>query len=179
QRAERTVRAEAEPAVGLAIHHVRGWFELARGRDADALAAFQAADRLAGRLAEPNLMVLPNRAFLVQTLVRLGETPGRRAGPGRPRRPGPRQRGHAHQPGDAAARPGQHTRSARRARPGPGRLRTGTLPGRLRTGTLAVPVGSAVLAGGDRPGRARRFPRRRQRCGARARPGRTRRRAVV
>jgi len=74
QRAERTVRAEAEPAVGLAIHHVRGWFELARGRDADALAAFQAADRLAGRLAEPNLMVLPNRAFLVQALVRLGET---------------------------------------------------------------------------------------------------------
>src|SRR5262245_35492928 len=74
ERAERTVRAEAEPAVGLAIHHVRGWLELARGRDADALAAFQAADRLAGRLAKPNLMVLPNRAFLVQTLVRLGET---------------------------------------------------------------------------------------------------------
>jgi LuxR family maltose regulon positive regulatory protein len=74
QRAERTVRADAEPAVGLAIHHVRGWFELARGRDADALAAFQAADRLAGRLAKPNLMVLPNRAFVVQTLVRLGET---------------------------------------------------------------------------------------------------------
>jgi LuxR family maltose regulon positive regulatory protein len=73
-RAERTLRAEAEPAVGLAIHHVRGWFELARGRDADALAAFQAADRLAGRLAKPNLMVLPNRAFLVQALVRLGET---------------------------------------------------------------------------------------------------------
>jgi LuxR family maltose regulon positive regulatory protein len=74
QRAERIVRAEAEPAMGLAIHHVRGWFELARGRDADALAAFQAADRLAGRLANPTLMVLPNRAFLVQTLVRLGET---------------------------------------------------------------------------------------------------------
>src|SRR5215813_14138874 len=74
QRAERTVRAEAEPAVRLAIHHVRGWFELTRGRDADALAAFQAADQLAGRLANPNLMVLPNRAFVVQTLVRLGET---------------------------------------------------------------------------------------------------------
>jgi LuxR family maltose regulon positive regulatory protein len=74
ERAERIVRAEAEPAVGLAIHHVRGWLELARGRDADALPAFQAADRLADRLAKPNLMVLPNRAFLVQTLVRLGET---------------------------------------------------------------------------------------------------------
>src|SRR5262249_62391031 len=72
--AERTARAEAEPAVGLAIPPVRGWLELARGQDADALAAFQAADRLSVRLAEPNLMVLPNRALLVQTLVRLGET---------------------------------------------------------------------------------------------------------
>jgi LuxR family maltose regulon positive regulatory protein len=74
QRAERTLRAEAEPAVGLAIRSHRGLFELARGRDADALAAFQAADRLAVRLAEPSMTVLPNRSYLVQTLVRLGET---------------------------------------------------------------------------------------------------------
>src|SRR6516165_2456140 len=74
QRAERTLRAEAEPAVGLAIHSQRGLLELARGQDADALATFQAADQLAGRLAEPSLMVLPNRSFLVQTLVRLGQT---------------------------------------------------------------------------------------------------------
>ena len=74
RRAERTLRAEAEPAVGLAIHSQRGLLELARGQDADALAAFQAADRLAGRLAEQSLMVLPNRSFLVQTLVRLGRT---------------------------------------------------------------------------------------------------------
>ena len=74
QRAERTLRAEAEPTVGLAIRSQRGLLELARGQDADALAAFQAADQLAGRLAEPSLMVLPNRSFLVQTLVRLGQT---------------------------------------------------------------------------------------------------------
>jgi LuxR family transcriptional regulator, maltose regulon positive regulatory protein len=74
QRAERTLRAEAEPAVGLAIRAQRGLLELARGQDADALAAFQAADRLSVRLAEPSIMVLPNWSFLVQTLVRLGET---------------------------------------------------------------------------------------------------------
>src|SRR5215468_8047311 len=74
QHAERTLRAEAEPAVGLGIRLTRGLLELARGRDADALAAFQAADRLAGHLAEPSPGVLPNRAFLVQTLARLGET---------------------------------------------------------------------------------------------------------
>jgi LuxR family transcriptional regulator, maltose regulon positive regulatory protein len=74
QDAERTLRAEAEPAGALKIRSHRGLLELARGRDADALAAFQAADRLAGRLAEPNLMAIANRSFLVQILVRLGET---------------------------------------------------------------------------------------------------------
>jgi LuxR family maltose regulon positive regulatory protein len=74
QRAERTLRAEAEPAVGLLIRWARGVLELARGRDADALAAFQAADQLAGRLAEPSYMAPANRAFLVHALVRLGET---------------------------------------------------------------------------------------------------------
>ena len=74
QQAERTLRAETEPADALAIRSLRGVLELARGRDPDALAAFQAADQLAGRLTEPNLMVHGNRSFLVQTLVRLGET---------------------------------------------------------------------------------------------------------
>jgi LuxR family transcriptional regulator, maltose regulon positive regulatory protein len=74
QRAERTLRAEAEPAAGLVIRTHRGLLELARGRDGDALAAFQAADRLSVRLAEPNPLVLRNRSYLVQTLVRLGET---------------------------------------------------------------------------------------------------------
>jgi LuxR family maltose regulon positive regulatory protein len=73
QGAERTLRAEADPAVGLIIRSIRGLLELARGRDADALAAFQAADRVAGRLAEPNLIVHANRSFLVHALVRLGE----------------------------------------------------------------------------------------------------------
>jgi LuxR family maltose regulon positive regulatory protein len=56
------------------IRTIRVLLELARSRDADALAAFQAADRLAGRLAEPGFTVLSNRSLLVQTLVRLGET---------------------------------------------------------------------------------------------------------
>jgi LuxR family transcriptional regulator, maltose regulon positive regulatory protein len=73
QRAERILRAEAEPAAGLLIRAQRGVLELARGRDADALAAFQAADQLAARLAEPNPIVHRNRSYLVQTLVRLGE----------------------------------------------------------------------------------------------------------
>jgi LuxR family maltose regulon positive regulatory protein len=73
QRAERTVRADAEPAAGLGVYYVRGLLELARGRDADALAAFHAAERLAGLLAAPHLLVVRARALLLHTLVRMGE----------------------------------------------------------------------------------------------------------
>jgi len=74
QHAERTLRAEAEPAAVLAIRINQGLLELERDRNEGALAAFQAGDRVAGRLAEPSMMVPDNRSLLVQTLVRLGET---------------------------------------------------------------------------------------------------------
>jgi LuxR family transcriptional regulator, maltose regulon positive regulatory protein len=74
QRAERTVRPEAEPAAALMVHYVRGLVELGRGRDREALAAFQAAERMARRLAAPHLLVPPAQGMLLLTLVRLGET---------------------------------------------------------------------------------------------------------
>jgi LuxR family transcriptional regulator, maltose regulon positive regulatory protein len=70
QRAERTIRAEANPAVAMGCQYVRGQLELGRGRAADALAAFRAAERLAG----PHPLARPLRAWLVHALVRLGET---------------------------------------------------------------------------------------------------------
>jgi LuxR family transcriptional regulator, maltose regulon positive regulatory protein len=70
QRAERTIRAEANPAVAMGSQYVRGQFELGRGRAAAALAAFRAAERLAG----PHPLARPLRAWLVHALVRLGET---------------------------------------------------------------------------------------------------------
>jgi len=74
QRSERALRAEAHPAQGLSVYYVRAIFELARGRDADALAAFRIGERLAAPLAAPNQLVMANWAFLLQTQVRLGET---------------------------------------------------------------------------------------------------------
>ena len=74
QRAERTVRAEAEPAAGVGVHYTHGLLELISGRDHDALAAFRAAERLAGLLAAPHLLVMRVRALLLHALVRLGET---------------------------------------------------------------------------------------------------------
>ncbi len=70
RRAERTIRAEANPAVAMGSQYVRGQLELGRGRVADALAAFRAAERLAG----PHPLARPLRAWLVHALVRLGET---------------------------------------------------------------------------------------------------------
>jgi LuxR family maltose regulon positive regulatory protein len=73
QRAERVLRAETEPAAVLGMHRARGVLELARGRDADALTAFQAAERLAGRLTAPHMLLTPTRALLLHTLVRLSD----------------------------------------------------------------------------------------------------------
>jgi LuxR family maltose regulon positive regulatory protein len=72
QRAERAVRAEAEPGAALGLHYVRAHFELARGRAEDALAAFRAAERQAERLVGPHPLATQVRSALLQTLVRTG-----------------------------------------------------------------------------------------------------------
>ena len=73
QRAERVLRAETEPAAVLAMYQTRGMLELARGRDADALAAFQAAERLGGRLTAPHRLLTPVRAWRLYALARLSD----------------------------------------------------------------------------------------------------------
>jgi LuxR family transcriptional regulator, maltose regulon positive regulatory protein len=70
-RAQATLRPEAHPAAGLILHHARGNLHLARGRNADALADYQAAGRLGRQLAIPHTRV---RGQLLYALVRLGET---------------------------------------------------------------------------------------------------------
>jgi LuxR family maltose regulon positive regulatory protein len=74
QRAERTIRAEAEPAAVVGLRLVRGVLELGRSRDADAVVAFQAALSPASRFAAPPYFLPRTRLLLVQALVRLGET---------------------------------------------------------------------------------------------------------
>ena len=73
QRAERVLSAETEPAAVLGMYRARGALELARGHDADALAAFEAAERLGGRLTAPHMLLTPTRAQRLHTLVRLGD----------------------------------------------------------------------------------------------------------
>jgi ATP/maltotriose-dependent transcriptional regulator MalT len=66
--------ARAEREIMLVFHEARGMLELARGRDADALATFQAAGQLAGFLVTAHPRPTPMQAHMLHTLVRLGET---------------------------------------------------------------------------------------------------------
>jgi LuxR family transcriptional regulator, maltose regulon positive regulatory protein len=74
RQAERTVTPDAEPAAGLALCYVRGRLALARGHDQEALAAFEATERLAASLALPHLLLPRARAELLHVLVRMGDT---------------------------------------------------------------------------------------------------------
>jgi LuxR family transcriptional regulator, maltose regulon positive regulatory protein len=76
QRAARTVRPEADPATALLVYSVRAQLELTHGRNTDALAAWRAAERLAGHLADPHggYFVTPAWALQVHALVGMGDT---------------------------------------------------------------------------------------------------------
>jgi LuxR family maltose regulon positive regulatory protein len=73
ERAERPLRADLEPAVGVSLRWTRGGLELARGRLERALDAFQSAEGLAELLLTPYVNVGAMRAQALQTLVRLGQ----------------------------------------------------------------------------------------------------------
>src|SRR5260370_1299806 len=64
----------AAARVALLVVYGGGLVELGRGRDREALAAFQAAERMARRLAAPQGITPRMRVLLLLTLVRLGET---------------------------------------------------------------------------------------------------------
>ena len=74
ERAERTLRAEAEPVAGMSLRYARAVLELARGRYQEALAAFRGAEKLAVTLVRPHTSVTSMRSRMLQTLVRLGQT---------------------------------------------------------------------------------------------------------
>ena len=71
--AERTVTAEAEPAAAVAVCYGRGVLELARGQDRDALAAFRAAEKMAGRLDTSNPVIAEARTLQMLALVRISD----------------------------------------------------------------------------------------------------------
>jgi LuxR family maltose regulon positive regulatory protein len=73
RRAERTLRAEAEPMTAVAICYLRALLELARGHDQEVLATFEATERLSRLLDAPSWPLMRARAARLHALVRLGE----------------------------------------------------------------------------------------------------------
>jgi LuxR family transcriptional regulator, maltose regulon positive regulatory protein len=73
RRAERNLTAETQPVAVLSVRIIRGTLELVRGRDAAALAALEAGELLARRLAGTHFSAARVRALLVHALVRLGQ----------------------------------------------------------------------------------------------------------
>src|ERR1700683_109101 len=58
----------------MSLRYARAVLELTRGRYADALASFATAETLAEALVTPHAPVMWRRSWLLQTLVRLGQT---------------------------------------------------------------------------------------------------------
>jgi len=73
--AARTLQPAVEPAVGVHLHYAHGGLEMARGRHADAIAAFRAARQLAETLVTAHTLAGAMRAHMLESLVLLGETP--------------------------------------------------------------------------------------------------------
>jgi LuxR family transcriptional regulator, maltose regulon positive regulatory protein len=74
EQAERTLRAEVEPAAAMRLRYARGLLDLVSGRSEAALGAFQAAERLTGLLVSEHALARRLRSHTLQTLVRLGQT---------------------------------------------------------------------------------------------------------
>jgi LuxR family maltose regulon positive regulatory protein len=74
ERAERTLRAELEPAAGMTFHWIRGGLERARGRPERALDAHRTAERLSELMRSSFVSTAALRADALQTRVRLGQT---------------------------------------------------------------------------------------------------------
>jgi LuxR family maltose regulon positive regulatory protein len=74
RHAESVVRPELDPALGLVVHVARAELEFARGRYAEAAAALRTAEQLPGLLAAPRAIADHARGFLLQTLLKVGDT---------------------------------------------------------------------------------------------------------
>jgi LuxR family maltose regulon positive regulatory protein len=74
EQAERLIRAEGEPAIGMTLYIARGLLDGARGRESQALAAFRAAERQAGLVVTTHTLTTHARALVLQTLIRMGNT---------------------------------------------------------------------------------------------------------
>ena len=79
ERAEHVLEPDLIPATGLLMFHARGMVHIGRAHYEQALTDFRAAARLLDMLVTPHALTGPVRHFLVQTLLRQGQTEAARA----------------------------------------------------------------------------------------------------
>jgi LuxR family transcriptional regulator, maltose regulon positive regulatory protein len=79
ERAERSIRAEPDPATALFVRFVRGELLVGEGRFGEALGEFLAAARLQDGLATAHALTGPARVSIAQTQLRMGDVTGARA----------------------------------------------------------------------------------------------------
>jgi LuxR family maltose regulon positive regulatory protein len=73
-RAERVLEHISEPTAALLLHAGRALLEFARGRHAEAAAAYREAERIEGLLVMPLMLATGQRAVYLEILVSAGET---------------------------------------------------------------------------------------------------------
>ena len=79
ERAEPILTGAPEPAANVGLHHAQGMLAIARGRFADALAAFRDGERLAERLRAPHFLAGVARQWQLRAQLRLGDAEPARA----------------------------------------------------------------------------------------------------
>jgi LuxR family maltose regulon positive regulatory protein len=78
-RADQTLRPEAEPATALLLRYARGLLHGGRGRHEQALREFSAADHSPTLFVPPQVLTLRTGGYLLQTRARLGDTAAARS----------------------------------------------------------------------------------------------------
>lgn len=79
ERAEQALLGGVDPAAELLLYLLRGWLFLVDGRHDDALEPFRAGEQHQRLVVAPQQLSAPARFFLVQTLLRIGDTAGAHA----------------------------------------------------------------------------------------------------
>jgi LuxR family maltose regulon positive regulatory protein len=79
ERADPILTGAPEPAASVGLHHTSGMLAMARGRYADALAAFREAERLAEQLRAPHFLAAVARQWQLRAQLRLGDPAPARA----------------------------------------------------------------------------------------------------
>jgi len=74
EHVERVIRTETEPTAAMMLFIARGLLETARGRHADALAAFRTAEQYARSVVTPHTLATQARSLSLQALLRMGKT---------------------------------------------------------------------------------------------------------